>query len=475
MATTAPTSEPQSPAPEPSGNRFFEWMRSLDIPRQPGWVGGVCAGIAARLGIDPLIVRGIFVVVAIFGGPALLLYAAAWLLLPDAGNKIHLEEAIHGRFDSPLAGIAALVAVSLLPIGHGFWLPTYDWDGLSGIFGGTIWTLILLGAVIWFIVWIANRSKGLPTPPPATFEGTAPEKPAPDAAPEELAAWRLQQAQFKAEHHRYRNEQAAEANAAARARSREAAAIARAEYNAKRALTKPSTLFTLSVVGLAAIAGALTALIIGGQSPSVDDVAPGLAVALAVLATGIIINGVRGKRSGGASPLAVLVVMTLVIGWSASQVPRFAFSRDLVITPTSQTLPRSPWFIGEGDVRANLSNVFDGAVADGSSQPQFETYVGWGDVEITIPADEYVTVSIETSGDSSVTLPSGDLNEINQGYSGYNGSYGFDRQSYFENYSVPGDTDGAERSLYVHVWVGEGDVTIRRAAVPASTTEEDDK
>ena len=474
MATTAPTPEAETPAPEPSPNRFFEWMRSLDVPRQPGWVGGVCAGIAARLGIDPLIVRGIFVVVAIFGGPALLVYAAAWLLLPDAGNKVHLEEAVNGRFESPLAGIAALVVLALLPIGNGFWIAPYDWSGWSGAFSGAIWTIALLGGVIWFIVWIARRAQGGATPPPASFDGAAPTKPAPDAPAEDVAAWRLQQAQFKAEHARFRNEQAAEANAAARARSREAAAAARAEYNAKRALTKPSTLFTLVVVGVSIIAGAITVLTIGGQTPTLDDVAPGLAVTLAVLATGILINGVRGKRSGGASPLAVLVVITLFFGWSIAQIPRFALSRDLVIAPTQSTLPSSPWFIGEGDVRADLTNVFETPLAeDDGSYPQFETYVGWGDVTITIPGDEYVTVSIETSGDSTVTIPSGDLGETNQAYTGYNGSYGFDRQSYHENYSIAGDEEGAVRSLYVHVWVGEGDVTIRRAAVPASTTEEE--
>jgi len=476
MATTAPTPEAETPAPEPSPNRFFEWMRSLDIPRQPGWVGGVCAGIAARLGIDPLIVRGIFVVVAIFGGPALLLYAAAWLLLPDAANKIHLEEAVHGRFDSPLAGIAALVVVSLLPIGHGFWIAPYDWSGWGGALSGTLWTLLLLGGVIWFIVWIARRSNETVSPPPATFAGAAPTKPAQDAPAEDVAAWRLQQAQFKAEHARFRNEQAAEASAAARARSREAAAAARAEYNAKRALSKPSTLFTLVVVGISIIAGAITVLTIGGQTPTLNDVAPGLAVTLAVLATGILINGVRGKRSGGASPLAVLVVVMLFLGWSVAQIPRFALSRDLVLAPTQSTLPSSPWFIGEGDVRADLTKVFETPLAeDDGSSPDFEVVVGRGDVTITIPGDEYVNVSVDMWGDGVVSLPEGDNAQVNAGYDGTARRYGFGGTSYFESYSIPGDTEGATRVLSVQVWIGEGDVTIRRAAVPASTTEKDEK
>ena len=95
-----------TPPPELGSNRFFAWLRGLGISRQPGWIGGVCAGIAARLGIDPLIVRGIVVVLAILGAPALLLYAAAWLLLPDYKDRIHLEEAFRGKFDAPVIGSA---------------------------------------------------------------------------------------------------------------------------------------------------------------------------------------------------------------------------------------------------------------------------------------------------------------------------------------------------------------------------------
>ena len=475
MAKTAPETEPEAPAPEPQSNRFFEWMRSLEIPRQPGWVGGVCAGIAARLGIDPLIVRGILVVVAIFGGPVILLYAAAWLLLPDASNKIHLEEVFKGRFESPIAGIAALVVIALLPTGNGFWIPGYDWFDISGAISGTIWTVVLLGLVVWFIVWIARRAQSDATPPPAAgFTATAPEKPAADAQPEALAEWRVQQAQFKAEHTRYRNEQAHAAHLETRARQREAAAAARAEYNAKRAISKPSTLFTLVVVGVAAIAGGLTVLAIGGQAPGLEDAPAGLAVALGVLATGIIINGVRGKRSGGASAFAFVVVMLLVFSAAVAQIPRFSFNRDLVVSPTQSTLPSSPWFIAQGDVTADLTNVFETPLAeDDGTYPEFEAYVGWGDVTITIPGDEYVSVNVETSGDSTVTMPGGDNAEINSGYTGYNSGYGFDRQSYYENYSIPGDTEGAVRSLYVNIWVGEGDVTIVRAPAAASTTEEE--
>ena len=47
-------------------------------------VGGVCAGLGRRLGIDPVILRVAFVALAAAGGSGIVLYALAWLLIPAA-------------------------------------------------------------------------------------------------------------------------------------------------------------------------------------------------------------------------------------------------------------------------------------------------------------------------------------------------------------------------------------------------------
>jgi phage shock protein PspC (stress-responsive transcriptional regulator) len=44
---------------------------------------GVAAGVARSLGIDPVIVRVAFVVLALAGGAGVPLYLAGWLLIPD--------------------------------------------------------------------------------------------------------------------------------------------------------------------------------------------------------------------------------------------------------------------------------------------------------------------------------------------------------------------------------------------------------
>ncbi|MCU1425623.1 MAG: hypothetical protein JWM51_1914, partial [Microbacteriaceae bacterium] len=174
--------------PPLAGNRFFAWMRSLGLTREPGWIGGVSSGIAMRLGIDPLIVRGILVVVAVLGGPALLLYAAAWLLLPDRNDKIHLEEVFHGRIESPIAGIGALVFLSILPVTQGFWFAGSSYWGQpywGASFGRALWTVVLLGLLVWFIVWVARRSSqdhAVPTVTSATTNDR------PDTVPSEYPA-----------------------------------------------------------------------------------------------------------------------------------------------------------------------------------------------------------------------------------------------------------------------------------------------
>lgn len=143
--------------------RFFRWMRGMDVPRRAGWIGGVCAGIADRIRIDPIIVRGIAVVLAVLGAPALLLYAAAWLLLPDAEDRIHLERLLRGRFDPAVVGAGVMLLLQLTPLTAGFWFLGYSyWSepyGGAGWFFRVLWTGFMLTAVVLFILWMARRAR----------------------------------------------------------------------------------------------------------------------------------------------------------------------------------------------------------------------------------------------------------------------------------------------------------------------------
>jgi phage shock protein PspC (stress-responsive transcriptional regulator) len=45
-------------------------------------LGGVCGGIAEYLGVDPVVVRLIWVIASLFWGVGILAYLLAWLIIP---------------------------------------------------------------------------------------------------------------------------------------------------------------------------------------------------------------------------------------------------------------------------------------------------------------------------------------------------------------------------------------------------------
>lgn len=418
-ADQTPPAEPVAPATPTAtplaGARFFGWLRSLDIRREPGWIGGVCAGIASRLGIDPLIVRGIAVVIAVLGGPAILLYAAAWLLLPDSTDKIHLEEIFRGRIEPAAAGIAAFFVLALLPVTQGFWYAGASFWGVpdwgSGV-GRVLWTLVLIGLLVGFIIWLARRANpGPPAPgdstsatsasaaPTAAFVATETDvtatTPPAGATEPELAEWREQQAQVRAEQQAFRNQQAADRHAAHRAAA-EQARLARAEQREKERaayeLTRPNPLYSLIVIGLALVAGGLAAASVMPGVPTAASIAVGLATALAVLAVGIIINGVRGKRSGGASGVAwIVLVPLLLVGTSLLGEGTVVRWNGATLVPSTS----EEFLIGAGRVTLDLTEMnFSDPTPDGQfASEEVRLTLGAGSATIIVPSDVHVQFS----------------------------------------------------------------------------------
>src|SRR5690625_4258141 len=161
------TSTPPPPPPAGSGamDGFFDSLRRMNLHRsQERWIGGVAGGIGARLGIDPLIVRGVLLVMTLFGGLGLLVYGLGWALLPEAADgRIHLQEAFRGRFDAALVGAIVFTVIGLSRVG--FW-----WDGWFGI-PYMIGVLALVALVV--VIAVAVRGSGKPghtgtTAPPSS-------------------------------------------------------------------------------------------------------------------------------------------------------------------------------------------------------------------------------------------------------------------------------------------------------------------
>lgn len=86
--------------------------RQLTRPREGRMIAGVAAGLARYLGIDPVIVRLVFVVLALAGGGGLLAYLIAWLVIP--------EERVEGQPPPPTrTGTGAPVVAGLVLIALG--------------------------------------------------------------------------------------------------------------------------------------------------------------------------------------------------------------------------------------------------------------------------------------------------------------------------------------------------------------------
>ena len=112
-------------------------------------VGGVAAGIAGRLGVDPLLVRVAFVVLAAAGGAGAVLYGVLWALLPtDDADRAD-------RMDARPITTQQAVALGLIGLGSllllrelGLWLG----DNL-------VWPIVLV-AVGSAVVWMRSDEDG---------------------------------------------------------------------------------------------------------------------------------------------------------------------------------------------------------------------------------------------------------------------------------------------------------------------------
>jgi phage shock protein PspC (stress-responsive transcriptional regulator) len=115
-------------------------------------IAGVAGGIARHFDIDPLLVRVGLVLLAIFGGGGILVYAAGWLVIPEEGSDDGVIKTEHRTRTVLLAVVGAIAALSLLGDSLGGWeFP---------------WPLAIIGLVIAAIA-AAARPKPHPGPLPA--------------------------------------------------------------------------------------------------------------------------------------------------------------------------------------------------------------------------------------------------------------------------------------------------------------------
>lgn len=78
--------------------KFYSIVRGLGLKRGPQrWLGGVCGGIAEKFNVDVAYVRIGFLLFCLLPGPAVVLYLAAWVILPNQNGTIALESFLDKR------------------------------------------------------------------------------------------------------------------------------------------------------------------------------------------------------------------------------------------------------------------------------------------------------------------------------------------------------------------------------------------
>ena len=135
------------------------------------WLGGVAVGLGRYFDVNPLVYRIAFAALAFAGGTGILLYIAAWLVIPSERQEESIAvEALREHRDRPWV----LLGVGLLLIGAVLALSEADfWPG-----SGNVWLAAVLGgaALVW---WHVARRDDAPAAPAAPGTTPAPRPKAP--------------------------------------------------------------------------------------------------------------------------------------------------------------------------------------------------------------------------------------------------------------------------------------------------------
>jgi len=357
--------------PQTGLDKIFAGLRGIGVRRRTDdrWIGGVCSGIADRLGVDPVIVRAALVLLSILGGVGVSFYLVAWALLPNDRGQIAAERAlVHGE-----AGSIVLLVFATLAVFGGSW-----WGNGSG--WGFPWGLALTGLLIW---WLVQRSRnrpdadervraqrtgnpyaaGAPTTPYAAGPPTAPYAAGPPTTPP------------------------------------------RPVVPKKLRRRSGGALMALLAIGLALVTyGSLSWL--GAEFHWTGD-HQAIAMAGSLAATGLLLVGlgIAGWRSGIVAFLAVVLAITAL---SSSVVPRGiqvgGRVGDAIWAPTSVN-PDASYRLGAGDAVLDLTDL----PVDGLSEAKVPAYVGLGELKVVVP--EGLTVKILGHVGLGNILAPGDQND----------------------------------------------------------------
>lgn len=409
VGMTQHTSTSQPPPPAQHGDardRLFAAVRRFGVARSADgkWFGGVCAGLARRWNVDPLIVRALFVLATVVFGIGVPAYFVAWVLLPDDASEIVAEKAVrHGHASSI---VLCVVAAVLSFGGFGvFWSIGSGW----GVFGQAVG----LAFLAWlFLAW-NGHGPGARRP-----DETAPEwgnrlgdsvrnQQTDAAAPQPTASTAnpatLNPATSGAAPSSVGN-RAAAAGAAARdgridltKQAPAAPVVPPVTPMAPSAPARPKrrrlgVALSFAIIGISVLTGAFTALVLVSTSHGDSALQVGLAAGAAVAALSLVIGGLAGRRGGALGPLATVVALVALLTSAAlpTGMPWTGRIGDQTWRPASIAPGTQHNFaMRVGDGKLDLRDVGGTDLAD---HTHLHARVNVGQLTITVPPDTTVRV-----------------------------------------------------------------------------------
>lgn len=366
----SPPPPPPPSSPPPPQRDLFAGLDRLRRSTTDRKIGGVCGGLARYWNVDPTILRVAAAVLVLFGGAGIILYAAAWLVIPR-------DDSPHARLDldrtarGVLLVVAALVALGLL-LGSDllWWLPVP----------------LALALIVGFII-VSIRGDRQPAAPAPTPQHPTPQHPAHQQAAYQQPAPPQPVSPEPGQADRTGQPEQPAWYAAGPVTPPPPAPPAAAPAPRRPRRTGPLLIVpTLALIALGL--GILALLDVNGLG-----VAPGAYPALAVAITGaMLLVGTWVGRPGGL--IALGLVGTLALGGAVTgQVLQEVYDAErLTVVPTSATEVQGRYAITNGELTLDLSRVEELGALDGR---RIELEMRAGDLAVRVPRGIDLSIDAE--------------------------------------------------------------------------------
>jgi phage shock protein PspC (stress-responsive transcriptional regulator) len=148
------------------------------VRAREGWIGGVCAGLAAASGLEVALVRLAFVL-AVPSGIGGTVYLVLWVLTPRAGSNGVSDPRPAPSSTANTIKLLLLAGAIVGPVGGLFIFDPFPWDDAGGWFG----VLLIALGIAWLVRrdadGVATQSPPSPFPPPTLGASSSPAPPVP--------------------------------------------------------------------------------------------------------------------------------------------------------------------------------------------------------------------------------------------------------------------------------------------------------